>query len=298
MDWHILDARENRVYYRLKPFGKSELVMMQINDSEFARIRDLVYARCGINLSDKKKLLVINRLQKAIRHLELDSFEAYYQAVISDHSGELMDELINQITTNHTFFYRENSHFEYLSAKVLPEWKEKIQTTGKLDFRMWCAGCSSGEEAYVLAMLQLEFFGSEYSRWNAGLLATDISARVLNMAREGEYDEERVAGLPPILRKRYFEDSCQGVQKIRPALQKEITFRRFNLMHDFPFKKPFHVIFCRNVMIYFDQETRENLVQKFHDFLYPGGYLFIGMSETLNKGGNFDYVIPSVYRKK
>jgi chemotaxis protein methyltransferase CheR len=272
--------------------------LMPITDVEFRKIRDLVHARFGIFLTDQKRSLVVGRLQKLVRELDLGSFEAYYEHVRRDATGASLAELVNRISTNHTFFFREKEHFDYLLERVLPEICGRLREHGELDLRIWCAGCSSGEEAYTLAMLVQEYLGPERGRWQAGLLATDISQKVLRVAMDGRYDADRVAQLPSKLQ-RHFVDVGDGMLQVRPELKKEITFRRFNLMNArFPFKRPFHVIFCRNVMIYFDQPSREALVQRFFDHTAPGGYLFIGHSESLGRNRTpYGYVVPSVYRK-
>ncbi|MDY7001639.1 MAG: CheR family methyltransferase, partial [Thermodesulfobacteriota bacterium] len=163
-----------------------------------------------------------------------------------------------------------------------------------------CAGCSTGEEAYTLLMLIMEHFGHEYNLWDAGLLATDISAPALAKARAGVYPEEAVSLLPPNLKRKYFLALPGGDLSVNDLLKRELTFRRFNFMNPvFPFKKPFDVIFCRNVMIYFDRPTRDALVRRFHHFTEPGGYLFIGHSESLQRDTcPYDYVMPAVYRKE
>jgi len=272
--------------------------LMRISDAEFNSIRQLVYERYGINLTEAKRSLVVGRLQKTIRSLGMDSFRRYYEYLVADTTGEALTTLINRISTNHTFFYRESSHFEFFRDRVLPEITERMRSTGSRDLRIWCAGCSSGEEAYTLMIEMQEFFGPEYGSWDAGLLATDISTQVLHKAVLGEYAGENVENLPSYAR-RYFLRVGPDRYRVRDQLKREITFRRFNLMTEvFPFRRPFHVIFCRNVMIYFDQETRGRLLRKMHGCLAPGGYFFIGHSESLGREQKlFQYVQPAVYRR-
>ncbi|MCX8043316.1 MAG: protein-glutamate O-methyltransferase CheR [Desulfobacterota bacterium] len=272
---------------------------MRISDTEFNLLRKLVYERFGINLTEAKKSLVVSRLQKTIRSLGMRSFKQYYDYLMADTTGSALDTLINRISTNHTFFYRESNHFEFFRSRVLPEMSSRIRTMGCRDLRIWCAGCSSGEEAYTLIIEMKEFFGSEYDLWDAGLLATDISTNALQKAVTGEYTEDNVAHLPAYAR-RYFKKISDDRYRVSDELKREITFRRFNLMTPvFPFRKPFHVIFCRNVMIYFDQMTRSELIRKFYQCLVPEGYLFIGHSESLGREQTlFQYIMPAVYRKK
>ncbi len=183
---------------------------------------------------------------------------------------------------------------------ALPTVVAQLEKENRKDLRIWCAGCSTGEEPYTLLMLMQEFFGPDYAKWNAGILATDISLKALDTARNGIYPEERIAALPPEFQQKYFRKLGDGNRAVIDRIRQEATFRRFNLMNDsFPFKKPFQIIFCRNVMIYFDQPTRERLVAKFHKFTEPGGYLFIGHSETLGRNQNaYRYLMPAAYRRE
>ena len=211
-----------------------------------------------------------------------------------------LDSLVNRISTNFTFFFREKDHFDYFREKVLKEMTERIMWEGHRDLRVWCAGCSTGEEPYTLAMLVMEHLGDSYALWEAGLLATDISAKALKKAIAGIYPEGALKQLPEHLRRRYFVRVNAEEYKVSDTLKHEVTFRRFNLMNQrFPFKRPFHVIFCRNVMIYFDPPTREALIQRFYQSMVPGGYLFIGHSETLGrKQPLFEYVRPALYKRR
>lgn len=272
---------------------------MTISSTEFGLIRSLVYDRFGINLTEAKRSLVVGRLQKTIRSMGIATFKQYYEYLVADKSGKALDSLINRISTNHTFFYRESTHFDFFHDKALPEITEMMRHKGSHDLRVWCAGCSSGEEPYMLAMEMLDFFGPVYGQWDAGVLATDISARVLDKAIEGIYSDENVRHVPAFA-KRYFTKIGIDRWAVAEIAKREVTFRRFNLMNEtFPFKKPFHVIFCRNVMIYFDQATREGLLKKFYDNLMPGGYFFIGHSESLGREQTlFEYIMPAVYRKR
>lgn len=273
--------------------------MMSISDSEFASLRQMIYTRFGINLTEQKRSLLVGRLQKMLRTNKINTFEDYYRYLEKDTSGKAVSDLINLISTNYTYFNREKDHFDYYLNTALPRVCDTIRARGEKNLRVWCAGCSSGEEAYTLLMLMHEYLGSEYSRWDAGLLATDISERVLNTAREGIYPADKVASLPENLQRKYFTRLSSGQMQVKDRIRGEVTFRRFNLMNTtFPFKRPFHIIFCRNVMIYFDQTTRDALVQRFHRFLEPDGYFFIGHSETLGRDSKlFRYIMPAVYQK-
>lgn len=273
--------------------------LMTISDREFEQMRRLIYERFGINLTEQKRSLLVGRLQKLIRDAGFGSFGDYYDALVNEPGEAGLSELIDRISTNHTYFNREKDHFDYLLTTALPAVSAALEKTNRRDLRIWCAGCSSGEEAYMLLILLQEFFGSNYSRWQAGLLATDISLRALASAKAGIYSTDRLAALPSDWRGKYFRQIGPDQWQANDKLRQEATIRRLNLMNPkFPFKQPFQIIFCRNVMIYFDQPTRENLVRKFHQALEPGGYLFIGHSETLGREQTlFHYLQPAAYRK-
>jgi len=273
--------------------------LMTITDKEFNSIREIVYDRFGITLSDAKRSLVVGRLQKIIRSLGFNTFKQYYDYLIMDKTGQSLNTLVNRITTNHTFFNRENAHFDYFRTNVLPELTELLNLQKSRDIRIWCAGCSSGEEPYMLAMIMLEYFSGKYERWNAGVLATDISEHALDKAKAGIYADENIEHLPAFAKK-YFNRTGEDRWCISDSVKKEVTFRRFNLMNEtFPFKNPFHIIFCRNVMIYFNQETRHTLITKFHRNLVSGGHFFIGHSESLGRTQSlYEYIMPAAYRKQ
>lgn len=281
------------------PQGHHLMSSLTISDQEFDQLRQLIYRHFGINLTDQKKSLVIGRLQKILRQFGFVRFEQYYQHVIADTSGDALNNLVNQISTNHTFFFREKEHFDFFLATALPEAIARSRAAGQKVLRVWCAGCSSGEEAYTLAILMRECLGREYSSWDAGILATDISAKVLAIAEAGIYADDRVELLPVILKQRYFSRLSDGQWVVNSDVKQEVTFRRFNLMNEqFPFKRPFDIIFCRNVMIYFDQPTREALVNRYFQNTLLGGYLFIGHSESLPRDRcPYAYVSPAIYRK-
>ena len=273
--------------------------MLAISDTEFVQLRDLIQRRFGINLTDQKRSLLVGRLQKLMRLMNLTSFSQYYNYLTEDSSEKGLSELVDLISTNHTYFNREKEHFEYFSQTALPTVLENLKRQNRKELRIWCAGCSTGEEPYTLLMLMLEHLGSEYSSWDAGILATDISDRALSVAKRGVYGADRVQQLPENLQRKYFTAAGAGEMAVCDKLKQEATFRRFNLMNtSFPFKKPFQMIFCRNVMIYFEQPTREALINRYHRHTEPGGYLFIGHSESLGRSQSlYNYVKPALYQK-
>jgi chemotaxis protein methyltransferase CheR len=258
-----------------------------IQDTEFRLFRDLIYKNCGIVLSDAKKVLVQSRLQKRLRHYQFERFQQYYDLVISmgEDSPELT-ALINCITTNKTDFFREPHHFEFVGRTVLPEIRE-ANNRGECGrtFRAWHAGCSTGEEPYTHAITLLEALARE--NWDIKLLASDIDTNVLAHAEAGTYASERIAGIPHSQLKKYFLKGTgekSDFVRARKELRDLIKFRQINLLDDvWPIRPDvyFDVIFCRNVVIYFDKPTQRTLFHKFAQRLRPGGYLFIGHSESL-----------------
>lgn len=269
--------------------------MIQITDKEFTELVGFVKDYCGINLKEKRTL-INGRLQNVLQQRSFTSFGQLIEDLKHDQTGQAVITLINKLTTNHTFFMRENNHFDFFRETVLPY---LVSTSKVKDLRIWSAGCSSGEEAYTLAMIVNDFLGTEKGLWDSKILATDISKRVLELAVEGIYSEEQVANLPEGWRKRYFKRIDSERSELVDRIKNEVIFRTFNLNNSvFPFKKKFQVIFCRNVMIYFDNPTKKELVRKFYEVTENGGYLFIGHSESLGRDETrYQYVCPAVYRK-
>jgi chemotaxis protein methyltransferase CheR len=271
--------------------------LITITNIEFRQLATYIHTNYGINLKDEKQNLVAGRLQKILIQNGFNNFSEYYKYILSDRTGNAVNTLINKITTNHTFFMRESAHFFFFRDKVLPY---LINVVKDKDLRVWSAGCSSGEEPYTLAMLIDEFFGKEKIKWDTKILATDISSNVLEEATKGIYSNEEIAMLPSHWKYNYFKKIDNSNSIIDDRIQNEVIFRKFNLMeHKFPFRRKFHVIFCRNVMIYFDSQTKRDLVNKYYDSMEYGAYLFIGNSETISRDeSKFKYIMPSVYRKE
>ena len=271
----------------------------RLTDKELGLISELVYRKFGIKLDERKRALIIGRLQKILRQKGFSTFEQYYDYVNSDPSGQALITLIDRISTNHTFFYREQDHFDFFRSTVIPQMVEFLGRRKRKDLRIWCPGCSSGEEPYTLAMLLLDAFGAEIERWDPGILATDVAIGPLEKAIAGVYSDENVSHLPKPFRLKYFAKLKDGNWEVKERVKKLVLFRRLNLMRsDFPFKGKFQVIFCRNVMIYFDKPTRDILVRKYARYTEPGGYLFIGHSESLGRSNlSYRYIRPAVYRK-
>ena len=248
----------------------------------------------GVNLI-KKRTLIEGRLSNYVIGLGFNNYMDYYRYAINGDSEDEMATLINKLTTNHTYFLRENDHFEFYRDTVLP-WVDK--TLKSRDLRVWSAGCSSGQEPYTLSMITLNYLGAEAPNWDSTILASDISGRALLAAKEGIYSRENLSDVPKDWLRKYFIALDRDRYSVSETLKKNVAFRTFNLLSPFPFKKPFQAIFCRNVMIYFDLPTKNEVINKFYDALLPGGYLFIGLSESLSGCKHkFKFVKPSIYQK-
>jgi len=263
----------------------------------FNRVRQLVYAKSGIALGPGKEALVSARVNRRLRVLGIDSYEAYLRRVTHDQTGEEVVQLVDAISTNVTSFFRERAHFEFL-AQAMSRWL----AAGQSRFRVWSAACSTGEEPYSMAVTMLEAVKGAKADIDIKILATDISTRVLETCRQGTYPQERVDAVPPILRTCYFtQDRSQNPASytVKDALSKTIVFKRLNLSAPpFPMHGPLDVIFCRNVMIYFDQAVRAKLLVELRRLLRPGGYLMVGHAESLTgMMGDFKAVRPSTYMK-
>lgn len=267
-----------------------------IKDEEFQRITVFMKQRYGIDLG-QKKVIVNGRLENYIKRGGWHSFDEFMNAVEHDKSGTQEKMLVNFLTTNHTYFMREFEHFDYFKSVVLPYLKQKEMA--RKDLRIWCGAASSGEEPYMIAMVLADFFGMERNQWDTKVLATDISTKVLKKAIAGVYTAEQMKSIPDHWRKRFFTAVAGGTQyQVVPELKQEVIFRQFNLMDPFPFRKKMHTIFLRNVMIYFDDKTKRELVQKVYDALEPGGYFFIGTTETIDRNSTpFQIIQPSIFRK-
>jgi chemotaxis protein methyltransferase CheR len=262
---------------------------------EFERICSVLFQRSAIVLKAGKEGLVRSRLARHVRRLGLHSYTEYLDAVEADRSGSERSDMIDSLTTNKTSFYREGAHFEYLQDTVLP----RLFGAGDR-VRIWSAGCSSGEEPYTLAMLLHEVVRDPVQR-GARILATDLSSKVLATAREAQYAEAATAELPWQGAERYFTRVNAGggrAMRVRDDVRSLVRFARLNLIETWPMAHPFQVIMCRNVMIYFDKDVQQRLVQRFWELLVPGGHLFVGHSESLTSlKHRFSYVQPAAYVK-
>ena len=271
--------------------------MLNISDQDFHRLVNYVKSNYGIDLS-KKRQLISGRLSNTITNMGYSDFTGYVDHIVSGKNAKDNEIMLNKLTTNYTYFYREKTHFDYFRDTILPyivKTKEKNRVMS-----IWSAGCSSGEEPYTITMLIREFLGAQANAWDTRILATDISHHVLSKAKNGLYEEESLRELPPDWKRKYFipVKGSPGTYEVSKPLRSNVIYRTFNLMSPIHFKLKFDVIFCRNVMIYFDQYTKEALVKRFYQASNPGAYLLIGHSENLNKERTpYDYIMPATYRK-
>jgi chemotaxis protein methyltransferase CheR len=272
-----------------------------LSRSELAQIRDLAYRRSGIDLREDKEHLVSIRMSKHMRQMGYATFQDMMRQVKGDSTGETLLALIDALTTNHTSFLREKEHFDLVKGPVF-DW---MKSRGTL--RLWCAASSTGEEPYTLLFTLLDSveaaFGAHVGMaQRVEMLATDISNRVLDMARKGVYSEERLKNVPDQWRRKYFQRGTgqwEGHYRVRPELAARIRFQRFNLMDPVPADWRYPVIFCRNVMIYFDRQTQAAVVDRLARTLEPGGYLFVGHAESLAGIDHaLAFVKPAVYRRQ
>jgi len=273
----------------------------RLSDRDFQRLSEFIYDFVGIKMPPAKKTMVEGRLAKRVRLLGHNNYSEYCDFVFSPEGQRLeLVHLIDVITTNKTDFFREPAHFDYLADKALPT---LLQNGSHRKMRVWSAGCSSGEEPYTLAMVLTEFHAKHHQPAGGfDILATDISTRVLDMARKAVYTNDRIVPVPMPLRRKYLlksRDPRSELVRISPELRRMVTFGRLNFMdEEFGIREPMDVIFCRNVIIYFDKKTQEELMRKFCRHLVPGGFLFLGHSESLH-GYEVPLVqvAPTVYRK-
>ena len=272
------------------------LSQKQMSQLDFERFRDLIYKESRIALRPHKKMLVMNRLAKRLRELNMDSYSDYYKYVTSEEGRrEELPKMVDAITTNTTQFFREGKQFEFLDTQVWPHLLDP--KSGSTAVKIWSSACSTGEEPYSIAISALEAQQRSPGRAVA-ILASDISDTALRTAREGIYTEDKVNGIPRDLLHKYFLKGA-GRVKVKPELQRLIEFAKINLND--PFQRQlngFDIVFCRNVIIYFDRETQEELMLKYYEVLRPGGYIFLGHSETLHgMATRFEFIMASVYRK-
>ena len=272
----------------------------KLTDQEFKKLTGLVRGLTGIVLGDHKKDMVYGRLARRLRELGMQSFSQYCDLLDSKKAEDEMGFLVNAITTNLTKFFRESHHFDNLSEHLTKIAMDRHRRTADPNVLIWSAGCSSGEEPYSIVSTIRSNVAS-LKGWNVKVLATDLDTNMLNTGRNGIYKDEALKGLPdqylPVLK-----EACKqkdGRLYMKDSYKEMIHFKQLNLLHDWPMKRKYDVIFCRNVLIYFDNETKDNLVKRYTQMLRPGGMLFLGHSETLlNKPADIDLIGRTSYVKK
>lgn len=269
--------------------------MLTLTDSDFQRLYTYIRKNYGIDLS-KKKQLIVSRLTNTLTARGYTGFSQYVEEILSGRDKEMVTSMLNRLTTNYTYFLREEAHFKFLWDMVLPALAKRHERDRMLS--IWSAGCSSGEEPYTISMYLKEYFGAQANSWDTRILATDISQQILNTARNPSYQEESLERIPPSWKKKYFVKEQDGSYSVAQPIKQNVIFKTFNLMDPIRFRRPFDLIFCRNVMIYFNQPTKDALVRRFYDTTVPGGYLFIGHSEGLNKADcPYQYIMPAIYQR-
>ncbi len=273
-----------------KDFTQREFPMSKGN---FETIKSIAYKETGIKLSDHKQNMIYGRLARRLRKLKLENFDIYCKIIAQENSPE-MTEFINSITTNLTSFFRENHHFEYLKDKVFPHILKSKRDEKRL--RIWSAGCSTGEEPYSIAMVVKSM--ASFTGWDAKILATDLDSNVVAHASEGVYGIERIENIPESYKKYFLTSENHEKVRVKDEVRSLIKFKQLNLLNAWPMKGPFDVIFCRNVVIYFDAETQKKLFSRYSDILSNEGHLFIGHSESLhNVARQFESLGRTIYIK-
>ena len=270
--------------------------MLTLSQQDFLRLVQFVKKNYGIDLS-KKMQLIMGGLSNTIVTMGYTSFTDYIDHVLSSKNPADLEVMLNKLTTNYTYFMREEAHFNFFRDTILPH---LLSTKKNKVLSIWSAGCSSGEEPYTISMIIKETLGAQAALWDTRVLATDISQNALRAAKEAVYDEDSLKNLSSAWKSKYFVKTAQeGVYSVAPAIKSNVIFQTFNLMDPIRFRLKFDVIFCRNVMIYFDQNTKDGLIQRFYDATALGGYLLIGHSETINKEKTpYKYLMPATYRKE
>lgn len=267
--------------------------MLKLTDNDFNRLVSYMKTNYGINL-EKKRVLIEGRLSNTVTARGFKDFKEFLDFAFADKTGNETMQLVNKLTTNHTYFLREPEHFEYLKSTVLPYLE---QTVTDHDMRIWCAASSTGQEPYTIVMTMDEYFGAKASAWNLKILATDLDTDVLRKAKAGIYKNEMLKDVPPEWLRKYFRKIDSDTYQVIDRIRNMVEFRQFNLMDKIVCRKPYDLISCRNVMIYFEMETKNALVERFYDVTKEGGYLFIGHAESVGKGTRYTYIKPAVYRK-
>ncbi len=266
---------------------------LTISDVDFNRLVKFVRDKYGIDLHQKRQLIT-SRLGGTVRGKGFKDFKGYVDYLLRSGTSEDVNQLLSKLTTNYTYFQRETDAFDFFTRTILPQITQRHQRDKSL--AIWSAGCASGEEPYNVSMYLLDYLGAQASSWDTRLLATDISMEALTKAQKGVYDLPDT--LPAKWKAEYFTKQANGLYAVAPKIRNNVIFQQFNLMDPIKFRRKFDVIFCRNVMIYFDQPTKDALVRRFYDATNPGGYLIISLSENLPPNTPYSRVATSIFQKK
>ena len=265
---------------------------MTISNADFNRLVNFVHSNYGIDLSQKRQLIT-GRLSTSIKQRGYNNFTDFVNHLLKTKDEKEITLLLDKLTTNYTFFMREEDHLNYFRNNIIPEIVRRHEKDQSL--AIWSAGCSSGEEPYNISMYLFDYLGSQARQWDTRILATDISSRALSAAKAGIY--ELPDTIPPAWKKKYFTPMGDGRYSVSNDIKQNVIFQTFNLMDPIKFKRKFDVIFCRNVMIYFDQPTKDALVKRFYDATVPGGYLLISYSENLSQNTPYKRLAPATFQK-
>ena len=265
---------------------------MTISDADFKRMVNFIQSSYGIDLSQKKQLIT-SRLSPALKKLGYGTFSDFVNHLLDKKENDEVTLVLNKLTTNYTFFMREKEHLDYFCNNIIPEIVRRHERDKTL--AIWSAGCSSGEEPYNITMFLYDYLGSRAKDWDTRILATDISAQALASARRGTYNLPDT--IPADWKRKYFTPGRDGTHIVTPAVKGNVIFQTFNLMDPIKFRRKFDVIFCRNVMIYFDQPTKDALVRRFYDATVPSGYLLISASENLSQNAPYRRLATATFQK-
>jgi len=268
---------------------------MTISDDDFRRLTSFIQAHYGINLTAKRQL-VSSRLSSVVAEQGYDSFTPFINKLLEEKKESQLELVLNRLTTNYTFFMREQEHFDFFEKVIMPDLVRRHQKDRVL--AIWSAGCSSGEEPYNISIHIKEFLGAKARFWDTRVLATDISQQAMAKAKQGIYELPNT--IPNHWKRLYFQKvkGTDNKYAVSPEIRNNVIFQTFNLMDPIKFRVKFDVIFCRNVMIYFDQPTKDALVRRFYDATVPGGYFLISHSENLSKDAPYRTVAPSTFQKQ
>ena len=286
------NEQQSQVEFSAQSVEKTAGALPPITDGDFRRLVAFVQNKYGIDLRQKRQLIT-SRLTNTIKGMGLSGFKEYVDFIMTKGTGDDINHLLSKLTTNYTYFMREMTAFDCFKGRILPDLVKRHQRDKNLS--IWSAGCSSGEEPYNITMYMFDYLGAQASGWDTRILATDLSMYARSTSQKGIYDLPD--SITPEWKKKYFQSVGGNNYQVTPVVRNNVIFRQFNLMEPIKFKRKFDLIFCRNVMIYFDQETKNALTERFYDATVPGGYLIISTSENLTGPTRYKRIGPSIFQK-